>query len=124
MLISFYRESTDIENSVIYKFFKKLQRSNPDLWSLTWRTLKDAEKSSNLQNFRKDWVERLPNVAVPLFEFRIPPQRRGGVVRLYFGYKKSSLNSIEILTAELKHKTKANQDTIDQAIKRYKEVCI
>ena len=110
------------------KFFKKLKDERPPaLWVLVKTTLEKVENSSNLDDLeRQGWVERMPYLKVPIYEFKIPPKKRKeGVARLYFAYKKNDPNTIIILSAEKKHgKIKADSEKIKQAEQRYNEVCI
>jgi len=57
------------------------------------------------------WVCILRNVEVPLYEFKIPRTRRGGVVRIYFAYSKNEENAIVLFTAELKKKEQIKSQT-------------
>lgn len=126
MRIKFYPESDTVEDSKISRFFKDLSKNDPALWNLVKETLTKAERSSNLDDLKKQgWVEKLKHTNVPIREFRIPPKKRkAGVARLYFGYKKNDKNIIYILSAEKKHgKSEADNEKIKQAQKRYKEVC-
>lgn len=122
MNILYYPDRDDIENtgSMLKKIMKR-----PDLWALTRETLKKVEKSSNLDFLIKtDWVGKLSHCKHPIFEFKIPPQKKGGVVRLYFGYVKNDSNTIIILSAELKKRTSPDSQKVSDAEKRYLEVCI
>ena len=123
-----YPDSSDIEETTgpLSRFYKDLKRNYPKLWSLVRETLEKVERSSNLNDLeRQGWVERLPHLNVPIYEFRIPPTKKGGVARLYFGYLKKTSSTIMILSAEIKQgKSKANEDKIKQAVQRFKEKCI
>jgi hypothetical protein len=130
MYIIYYPDLNDKEegNGPIIKFFKKLKDERPPaLWVLVKTTLEKVENSSNLDDLeRQGWVERMPYLKAPIYEFKIPPKKRKeGVARLYFAYKKNDPNTIIILSAEKKHgKTKADSEKIKQAEQRYNEVCI
>jgi hypothetical protein len=111
----------------VLKFFKKLRNEHPPkLWVLVKSTLEKVENSMDMETLeRQGWVRKITYQNVPLFEFRIPPQRRGGVARLYFAYKKQSIDTICILSVEKKQgRTQASNEKIKQACKRYKEVCL
>lgn len=122
MKIAFYNGST----GPINRFLKKLEKRRPDLFALIRETLEKVKNSPNLNDLKKQgWVERLPYLKAPIFEFRIPPKKPGGVTRLYFGYENNNPESIHILSAEEKKGTKkANKEKIKQAEIRYKEVCL
>jgi hypothetical protein len=107
------------------KLFQYLRKKHPDLFALVRTTIEEVEKKSNIDMLiRQEKVALLNYAKVPLYEFRIPPQRRGGVVRLYFGYKKNDKNTIVILAGELKHKKESDSVKIKLAEKYYKEVCL
>lgn len=110
----------------IKKFFKKLENKHPKLWALTYTTLKEVEKSENLDMLKRDSrVGALKYISEPILEFRIPPTKSGGVVRLYFSYMSKNKDSIIILSAERKNgRRKADPEKIKQAIARYKKVCL
>ncbi len=71
-------------------------------------------------------VERLGGISVPLYEIRIPKRRRGGVVRLYFGYAIGVRPTIVLLAGEVKRnmRSKPHPAVISHAIQRYTEVCL
>ena len=70
-------------------------------------------------------VGTLKHISEPIMEFRIPPTKSGGVVRLYFSYLNKEKDSIIILSAERKNgRSKADPKKIKQAISRYKKVCL
>ena len=129
MKIIYYRDSTNYENatSSIKKFFSKLQKKRPDLWTMTMNTLKKIETESNYIKILEgnEGVSRLRYTKEPIFELRIPPTKGGGVVRLYFGYKKNNNNIIYIFSAELKKGTsEASAEKIKQSEEHYKKVCL
>lgn len=129
MNIVYYVDIEDIndKNAVgpIKHFFKNLKNQKPDLFSLTMKTMEKVEEYRNLDILeRQNRVSKLKNCDQPIYEFRIPPRRRGGVVRLYFGYKQNNNDTIIILSAEFKKKSEANKEKIKQAESRYLEVCI
>ena len=65
-------------------FHSKLKRKRPDLWAMVRETIKQAEKPGGIEALRKSqWVSRLSG-SDPIWEFRIPPTKRGGEVRIYF----------------------------------------
>lgn len=96
------------------------------MWSLVNRTLSSiTDGTTNLELLKtQKWVSNISYSKYPLFEFRIPPRRRGGVVRLYFAHKRGNPNTIVILSAEFKKKSEAKPEKIKQAEKRYQEVCL
>jgi hypothetical protein len=127
MQVVLYQDSSRISGSSggIQNFFKSLEK-DPQLWTMVHEIYKKVQKSQDLGLFERNGiVKRLHGVSKPIYEFRIPQtNRKGGVARLYFGYKKNSADKIVILSAEIKDgKTKSDKTKIQQAIQRYKEVC-
>ena len=118
------QDNLEDESGSIGRFLKKLGKNHPDLWALTHQTMKSVKAAPDLESFKSQkWVDHISS-KYPLYEFKIPPQRRGGVVRLYFAHKKNNPNIIVILSAELKKDKKANSEKIKQAEQRYQEVCL
>jgi hypothetical protein len=128
MKVTYYRDQTDFEegDGPILRFIRDLQSAKPHLFALVRETMMDVAKIDNLEKYKKTkWVKKIPKQSKPIFEFRIPPTKSGGVVRLYFGYKKRLKSEICILSCELKRgKTKADPKKLKLAEKRYSEVCI
>lgn len=125
MHIELYSDFSNKKNQSgpIVRFFKKLMNEHPPkFWLMVKETLEKVKKSSDLEVLkRQKWVRPLKHIKEPILEFRIPPSRRGGVVRLYFAYKKNDSNTIIILSAE-KKKGSADKGQIAKAVARYKEV--
>ncbi len=120
-----YQDNIENNKGSVVRFLEKLRNERPDLWTQVSVTLNKVMESSNLGIFeRQGRVEKLKRTSVPIYEFKIPPTRKGGVVRLYFAFKKNDLNTIHILSAELKHKKEPDPIKIKQAEQRYKEVCL
>ncbi len=125
MKVTFYpgHEEVDDLHGPVGKLFKDLKKY-PILFRLVKDTLADVKKPAvtNLEDFVKtQWVSRLSHVKEPLYEFRIPPRRKGGVVRLYFAYAQDK-GSIKIYSGEIKiGDGEADGAKIESAIKRYKE---
>lgn len=124
MKVVYFPDRKDSKGPVI-RFLEKLKKERPELWTLVDQTLKKVERSSSLDDLiRQRWVGHLKKIKAPIFEFRIPPRKQGGVIRLYFAYKENDSSTIVILSAERKQgKNEANKDDIKSAEKRYKEVC-
>jgi len=118
--------NTKEQKGPVLRFLDKLKKERPDLWTLVYQTMDKVRNASDLTFLvRQKWVEKLKGTKLPIWEFRIPPQKRGGVVRSYFAYKKNCQNTIIILSVEKKQgKSEANKDDIQRAEKRDKEVCI
>lgn len=66
--------------------------------------LKKLERTESLDPYLKTQeIKYLPHLGY--FEMRIPPQQRGGVVRIYFVRAWKDPNSLVLLDAELKKRT-------------------
>ena len=110
------------KRDILHHLYKELRRQ-PDLFSLVKKTMERVEKMKDLDMLSKEkWAGRLKGTKYSIFEFRIPPRRRGGVVRIYFSYFPMKKDTIILLSAELKKKSKANPEKIREAEKRYLEV--
>jgi putative component of toxin-antitoxin plasmid stabilization module len=99
------------------KLIKNLQ-GKPKLLARLISTEEKIKELSNLNlfiNANPGWVAKIDG---PIWEFRIPPQQSGGVIRLYFCFSGAD---IIILKAEVKiGVTSANQELIKQAKVIYK----
>lgn len=129
MYIIYYPNNTVIANNAgpVCKFLKDLARKKPSLWNLVDARIKEIKKEINLKHLENQKiVEKLNGLAVPIHELRVPKQRRGGVVRIYFGYKTNDNNTIVFLAGELKMnwRSSPNPAIIKNAIKRYREECV
>ena len=131
MNVVFYPDKTDLEINVnkgpVVNKIKDITKNRPKLFALISRTMDDVKIHKNLDKYNSnEWVTPLKGIKEPIFEFRIPPRDKKGVIRLYFAYKKNNQNTIIILSAEIKQggKCEANKDDIKRAIERYKEVCL
>lgn len=131
MNVIYYPDKTEINTKEEHKgpvvrFLEDLSEKQPDLWALVNETMDLVKRSSNLRALENNkWIRNLKGIKLPIKEFRIPPKRQRGVVRLYFAYKKNDSNTIFILSGELKQgKIDADEIKIKQAEQRYKEVCL
>lgn len=118
------RENLLDKSGSIGRVFKNLQQKRPDLWALTRSIIMEVEDSPDLEKWKRQGYIKKIHSDFPIFEFKIPPKKQGGVVRLYFARKKNNPNSIIILSAELKRQSKASPEKIKQAETRYQEVCL
>lgn len=127
MTIIYYRFLNDLEGATgpIARFMKDLIKKRPDLATLVKSTLDEVNKSITLDLFfRQEIAAKVDHCSEPIYEFRIPKTRKGGVVRLYFGYQNNNNSIIHILAAELKNTKSPDANKIAQAISRYKETCL
>lgn len=76
-----------------------------------------VKKTENLEPYYKS--QEISKLDGALQEMRIPPRRRGGVVRIYFCLNPEDSQEIMLLDAELKHETAPGRTDI--AKKRLKE---
>nr|WP_321305695.1 hypothetical protein [uncultured Sphaerochaeta sp.] len=117
MTIEYYPLTAKDEGfSRIEKFVRKELRKRKDLAILVQEFLKRVKKSSTLQAFKD--VEEIADLEfattcngrdkVRLQEMRIPIQRKGGVVRIYFIESRYSKNKLLLIDGEIKHKKSSN----------------
>lgn len=102
----------------VQKFLSSLRRKRADLWTLVDQLMRAVKDLENLKPYEQsEVVGKLGEIKAPLYEFRIPKTKRGGVVRIYFCYKEPGC--IVLLDAELKKGHEANTDSAE---KRYWEL--
>jgi putative component of toxin-antitoxin plasmid stabilization module len=91
------------EKASVKAFIRKDLAKYPDL-RLRVKTFLDRLK--DLQDLQPLFnSEQLAPVHDGLFEMRIPPRRRGGVVRIYYCVGQDDSKTFVLLDAELKHET-------------------
>jgi len=119
----YWKEEEKAEGS-LDDFLSKLKlEKHADLWALARKTIEEAEKPKGLEILKANQrVGPLKGVKEPIWEFRIPPRKRGGVVRIYFCHKKEDHNCIICLDAELKKRAESSPQKIQSAKLRYREV--
>ena len=125
MLIEKYPDTRIDTEKELKELLSKLDiEGYPDVYALCESTLKDVMKSGNLDAlFAPGIVRKLKNnKTYKIFEFRIPPKRRGGVLRIYFCYKSEDNSKIIILGSEFKKEVSSNSEKIKQAKKRYNDI--
>ena len=106
------------------KEIKDLSKHHRDLYLRVKTFLEVLLKVSDLTPFlRIEQIYKFPKEYEDLYEMRIPKQARGGVFRIYFCMSLRKLNTLILLCAELKHKTKPMKlETAMQKLKQYKEL--
>lgn len=113
MFIEYYPEDIGGQGTArIKKFVQKGLHKRRDLKLLVQKFLEKVEESSSLQPFlNSSLISALQFVPVNngrektrLYEMRIPPERSGGVVRIYFIQCKGDDQWILLLDGEIKHK--------------------
>lgn len=112
------------EDGDVGKEIENLSKRYRDLY-LRVNTFLEALRRVNditlyLQNGQ---IYKFPKDYEGLYEMRIPKQARGGVFRIYFCMSLRKSNTLILLCAELKHKTKPMKLGIAmENLKRYKEL--
>ena len=102
----------------VQKFIQKDLKKYPDLVIRVREFLISVEKVENLDSYYKS--EEMAKLEGALHEMRIPPKRRGGVVRIYFCVNPEDSRELMLLDAELKHETKPGRtDTAEHRLKEY-----
>ena len=86
----------------VEKFIQKDLKKHNDLVLRVRAFLEAIKNVSTLEQYFE--TEEIAKVEGELLEMRIPPQRRGGVVRIYFCINPEDTQEIILLDAELKHK--------------------
>ena len=101
-----------------------MSKHHRDLYLRVKTFLEVLLKVSDLTPFlRIEQIYKFPKEYEDLYEMRIPKQARGGVFRIYFCMSLRKLNTLILLCAELKHKTKPMKlETAMHKMKQYKEL--
>lgn len=94
---------------IVAKEIEKLARSQKDLYMRVQDFLRKLLEAEDVQPFFDSGF--LAGLQGGLYEMRIPPQRKGGVFRIYFCYNelKASERTLVLLDAELKHRKEARK---------------
>jgi hypothetical protein len=117
MTFTWYPQNIDPEEAPsVEVFIEKDLKKRHDLYSLVNKFLKRIKQTECLDEYYK--TKQLYKLEGQLHEMRIPIQRRGGVVRIYFCYNPENSLELILLDAELKHKTEPER--LDNAKKRLK----
>ena len=93
------------ESGFLKKFLNKDLKKYPDLKLRVTTFLKEVKNVESLDSFIN--AETISYLSDGYYEMRIPPQRRGGVVRIYFIKLNKDNNTILLIDAELKKKKKS-----------------
>jgi len=119
MRFSWYPQFLDPDATAkVQKFIQKDLKKYPDLLSRVRTFLVSVEKVENLDSYYKSG--EMAKLEGALHEMRIPPTRRGGVVRIYFCVNPEDSREIMLLDAELKHeKEPGRTDTANRRLKEY-----
>jgi len=118
MRYSWYPQFLDPEAPAkVQRFIEKDLKKYPDLQLRVRAFLVSVKKVDALEIYYTS-VE-IVKLGGGLLEMRIPPKRRGGVVRIYFCLNPEDSQELILLDAELKHETEP--DRTDIAKKRLQE---
>ncbi len=106
------------KNTTAYKELNvKIKNKHRDLWEMADQCLEDIKAHD-----MKDLVEKIHTntkmfrtITVNLYEIRIPPQSKRGVIRIYFSFAEDSSHII-IIEVEYKNETKSKK--LENAKKR------
>jgi hypothetical protein len=105
------------------KEIKDLYRHRSDLYLRVKSFLKALKKVTDIAPYLQNkQIFKFPQKYDGLYEMRIPKQEKGGVFRIYFCFPKTDLQTLILLCAELKQKTKPMK--LDNALiklKQYRE---
>lgn len=122
MKIVLYPEGLPDKSTPIYELLKSLERDHPREVALFKSVKKELESSSDMTKFdllkKLGYIEHLKG---ELWEFKIPPKKKGGVLRIYFCFSKIERQKIVLLGGELKKRKKANTTTSLNRLKAYRE---
>ena len=106
------------------KEIKDLSKYHRDLYLHVKTFLKKLLTVNDItRHLQNEQIYKFPKEYEDLFEMRIPKKARGGVFRIYFCKSLRKLNTLILLCAELKHKTKPMKlGTAMENLKQYKKL--
>jgi|SRR5690554_643596 len=111
------------EGGDVGKEIKGLSKYRQDLYLRVKSFLKALKKVTDIAPYLQNkQIFKFPQKYDGLYEMRIPKQEKGGVFRIYFCFPKTDLQTLILLCAELKQKTKPMK--LDNALiklKQYRE---
>jgi hypothetical protein len=128
MLIRYWPTDTpdDATTGPVARVIQNVRSRDPQLWALVDARLRfAAREDTELAHFeRQGWAERMPYADCALHEFKFPPRRKRGVVRIYFCCDPITRNCVWLLDAE--HKTgssnKQHRGVVETADQRCREI--
>ena len=100
----------------------KLQAKHPKLYALAKATVRKAGDPGGLEAQRQSGYAAKLRHESDLWEFRIPPKRRGGVLRIYFCILSKPSECIVCLDSELKKRANSSGQKVDSARQRLREI--
>ena len=118
MKIIFYPEGLRKDKNYPEKTLSSLKKEHSDLYSkvhLVLQKIRNGDRRT-LSDLGKQKIYK--PLGEGIFEFRIPPRAKGGVVRVYFTFSRTEKDTIIILDIECKKKKKGK---IGKALERKRE---
>ncbi len=110
-------------NPKVETFIQKDLKKYPDLVLRVRDFLKAIGTVRSLDQYYK--TEEISKLKGGLLEMRIPPRRKGGVVRIYFCVNPEDSQEIILLDAELKHETAPGRtNPATQRLREYQDYLI
>lgn len=121
MRLTWYPQHLDPSASAkVKEFFTKELKKHADLRERVGSFLENIAKVNDLQLLFE--AEKIAPLSGGLYEMRIPPRRRGGVVRIYYCHDPVDYQTLYLLDAELKHETAPGRtDTAKKRMNEYFE---
>lgn len=106
--IIFYPEESDENRSSVKKHIDSLEQKHKKIYDLTQITLRIIEQNGvkAIDDFKKRGICKL--LGNGLYELRIPKNAKGCVLRIYFQFHRFQKDTIVILDAEFKKRTKGD----------------
>lgn len=122
MKIVLFPEGLPEEDTPIYELLKSLERDHPKE-AAKFKSIKNKlENSTDMTIFNQlRKIGHIEHLEDGLWEFRIPPKKKGGVLRIYFCFSKNERQKIVLLDGELKKRKKPNTTTAMKRLKAYRE---
>ncbi len=100
----------------------KLEKKHPKLYALAKATIELAEKPDGLEALTESGHAGMLQYNRGLWEFRIPPRMKGGVLRIYFCMPRVRNERIVCLDAELKKDSESSPQKLDSAQRKFTQM--
>lgn len=119
MHIIFYPEQLREGKRGVSEYIDSLKREQPEIYGKVQIVLAKVKDNGikAIEDLKRQKI--CTSLGKGIYEFRIPPQAKGGVLRIYFVFHTSKKDTIVILDAEFKKHDKANLKRVQQRRKRY-----
>jgi hypothetical protein len=126
MKVLFWPHWRQVEENAgnLKEFLKKLkiERRYPDLFALAKATIQEAERPEGLEALIETKRALMLRHQIGIWEFRIPPTRRGGVLRIYFCKPRGRPDRIVCLEAEVKKDAESSPTKVESARRKLLEL--